>query len=60
MDHHRFCINIPKVFFTDMDDLKAMNEVYASYFPHKPARSSLEATRLPAGSSMEMDLVALE
>jgi 2-iminobutanoate/2-iminopropanoate deaminase len=43
-----------------MDDLKAMNEVYASYFPHKPARSSLEAKRLPADASMEMDIIALE
>jgi 2-iminobutanoate/2-iminopropanoate deaminase len=43
-----------------MDDLKAMINVYASYFPHQPARSSLEAKRLPADSSMEMDIIALE
>jgi len=37
-----------------------MNAVYEQYFPHKPARSSLEAKRLPLGVTMEMDLVALE
>ncbi|VUC27706.1 unnamed protein product [Clonostachys rosea] len=48
------------VFFQNMDDFKEMNEVYATYFPHKPARSSCEAVRLPAGASMEMDIIALE
>ncbi|CAI6090799.1 unnamed protein product [Clonostachys chloroleuca] len=48
------------VFFQNMDDFKEMNEVYATYFPHKPARSSCEAVRLPAGASIEMDIIALE
>lgn len=43
-----------------MNDFKEMNDVYATYFPHKPARSSCEAAKLPAGSSMEMDIIALE
>ncbi|CAH0050383.1 unnamed protein product [Clonostachys solani] len=50
----------PEVFFQNMDDFKEMNEVYATYFPHKPARSSCEAVRLPAGASIEMDIIALE
>jgi enamine deaminase RidA (YjgF/YER057c/UK114 family) len=40
-----------------------MNEFYHKYFLHKPAWSSLEAKRLPAGVAMEMelmDLMALE
>ncbi|KAH6957340.1 Endoribonuclease L-PSP-domain-containing protein [Fusarium avenaceum] len=48
------------VFFQSLDDFKEMNNVYAEYFPHKPARSSCEATRLPAGASIEMDIIALQ
>ena len=49
-----------KMFFANLDDFKDMNEVYAEYFPQRPARSSLEAKRLPAGVSMEMELIAME
>ncbi|KAG5757004.1 hypothetical protein H9Q69_010488 [Fusarium xylarioides] len=48
------------VYFQNMDDMKDMNEVYAEYFPHKPARSACESPRLPAGASMEMDIIALQ
>ncbi|KAI1026909.1 hypothetical protein LB503_012756 [Fusarium chuoi] len=48
------------VYFKNMDDMKDMNEVYAEYFPHKPARSACESPRLPAGASMEMDIIALQ
>ncbi|KAH7378098.1 Endoribonuclease L-PSP/chorismate mutase-like protein [Cadophora sp. MPI-SDFR-AT-0126] len=48
------------IFFTDLNDFVEFNTVYAEYFPHKPARSSLEAKRLPAGVTVEMELVALE
>lgn len=48
------------VFFKNMDDFGEMNQVYAQYFPHNPARSSCEAVRLPAGASMEMDIIALQ
>ncbi|EKG12372.1 YjgF-like protein [Macrophomina phaseolina MS6] len=47
------------VYFENLDDFKEMNDVYALYFPHKPARSAIEAKRLPAGTPMEMDLIAL-
>ncbi|KAH7310008.1 Endoribonuclease L-PSP/chorismate mutase-like protein [Rhexocercosporidium sp. MPI-PUGE-AT-0058] len=47
------------IFFADLDDFGEFNQVYAEYFPHKPARSSLEAKRLPAGVTLEMELVAL-
>lgn len=52
--------NYWKVFFTDFGDFGEFNKVYAEYFPHKPARSSLEASRLPAGVTVEMELVAIE
>ncbi|KAF5970123.1 BRT1 down-regulated by mating factor B [Fusarium coicis] len=48
------------VYFQNMDDMKDMNEIYAEYFPHRPARSSCESPRLPAGASMEMDIIALQ
>lgn len=48
------------MYFANLDDFKEMNEVYEQYFPHKPARSAIEAKRIPAGASMEMDVIALE
>ncbi|KAJ4270544.1 hypothetical protein NW762_002232 [Fusarium torreyae] len=48
------------VYFQNMDDFQEMNTVYAEYFPHKPARSACESPRLPAGASMEMDIIALQ
>ncbi|KAK0644875.1 Protein HMF1 [Lasiodiplodia hormozganensis] len=48
------------VYFANLDDFQEMNEVYAEYFPHKPARSAIEARRLPAGTSMEMDIIAIQ
>ena len=48
------------VFLADMDDFAAMNEVYARYFaPHKPARSTVEVSRLPRNVRVEIDLIAL-
>ena len=48
------------VFLADMNDFAAMNEVYARYFPaHPPARSTVEAARLPRDVRVEIDLVAL-
>jgi len=48
------------VFFANLDDFAEMNEVYKQYFPQQPARSAIEAKRLPGGVSMEMELIALE
>jgi 2-iminobutanoate/2-iminopropanoate deaminase len=48
------------VFLKDMNDFAAMNEVYARYFPSDPpARSTIEAARLPKDARVEMDLIAL-
>lgn len=43
-----------------MDDFKELNAVYAEYFPHKPARSVSEASKLPAGVSFMLDIIALQ
>ena len=46
------------VYLKDMNDFAAMNEVYARYFPQNPpARSTVEAARLPRDVRVEIDLV---
>ena len=47
------------VFLRDMDDFPLMNEVYAATFdgPAKPARSCVQAARLPRGVRVEIDAV---
>ncbi|WP_409272962.1 RidA family protein [Neobacillus sp. SCS-31] len=48
------------VFVKNMDDFLALNEVYAEYFPvHKPARSTVEVSRLPKDALVEIEVVAL-
>ena len=48
------------VFLKSMGDFAAMNEVYASYFKTAPpARSTVEAARLPKDALVEIDVIAL-
>jgi len=48
------------VFLKDMNDFAAMNEVYAEHFAgHKPARSAVEAARLPKDVLVEIETVAV-
>lgn len=48
------------VFLADMNDFAAMNEVYAGFFgENPPARSTVEAARLPRDARVEIDVVAL-
>jgi 2-iminobutanoate/2-iminopropanoate deaminase len=48
------------VFLKDMNDFAAMNEIYARYFPkNPPARSTVEAARLPRDVKVEIDLIVL-
>ena len=47
------------VYLKDMSDFAAMNEVYGRYFAsHPPARSTVEAARLPRDVRVEIDLIA--
>jgi len=47
------------VFLRDMDDFAAMNEVYGRYFgDHRPARSAVQAARLPKDAILEIEAVA--
>jgi 2-iminobutanoate/2-iminopropanoate deaminase len=48
------------VFLKRMDDFAAMNAVYATYFPDAPpARSTVEASRLPRNVLIEIECIAL-
>jgi 2-iminobutanoate/2-iminopropanoate deaminase len=47
------------VFLKDMGDFPRMNEVYGRYFAEKPpARSTVQAARLPRDVSVEIDAIA--
>ena len=47
------------VYLQDLNDFATMNEVYARYFAkNSPARSTIEAARLPKGARVEMDAIA--
>ena len=45
-------------FITDMANFSAFNEVYAKYFPGKPARSCCAVRELPKGVLCEIEAVA--
>ena len=48
------------VFLTDLSEFAEMNAVYAARFgDHRPARSTVQVAKLPAGARLEVDLVAL-
>lgn len=47
------------VYLKDMNDFAAMNEVYARYFIlAPPARSTVQAARLPKDALVEIDVIA--
>jgi 2-iminobutanoate/2-iminopropanoate deaminase len=47
------------VFLKDMNDFAAMNEVYARYFSSAPpARSTVQAARLPKDALVEIEVIA--
>lgn len=49
------------VFLKDMNDFAAMNEVYGKFFPNNPpARTTIQAARLPKDCHVEIDAIALE
>ncbi len=49
------------VFLKNMSDFPVMNEVYGKFFRKSPpARTTVEAARLPKDSLVEIDVIALE
>ena len=47
-------------FLADMKDFAAFNEIYAKYFPNKPARSCVAVKDLPAGALCEIEVIAVK
>ena len=48
------------VYLSDMGEFSAMNDVYSTYFTsHKPARSTVQAARLPRDVKVEIDAIAV-
>ena len=48
------------VYLADMADFAEMNEVYGSFFSEEaPARSTVQAARLPRDARVEIDVIAL-
>jgi 2-iminobutanoate/2-iminopropanoate deaminase len=48
------------VYLTDLGSFEAMNRVYASFFPgDKPARVTVEVSRLPRNSLVEIDAIGI-
>jgi 2-iminobutanoate/2-iminopropanoate deaminase len=48
------------VFLADLNDFQAMNAVYAEFFgAQPPARSTIQAGRLPAGALVEIEAIAI-
>ncbi|HEV3467852.1 MAG TPA: RidA family protein [Pyrinomonadaceae bacterium] len=48
------------VYLADMNDFAAMNEVYARFFAREPpARTTVQAARLPLGALVEIEMIAL-
>ena len=47
------------IFLKDMEHFSQMNEVYATYFSSSPpARSTVEVSRLPKDTSLEIEAIA--
>jgi 2-iminobutanoate/2-iminopropanoate deaminase len=47
------------VFLADLQDFAAMNEAYRTYFAEPyPARSTVQAARLPRDARVEIDAIA--
>lgn len=47
------------VFLADMSEWGAMNEVYTTFFPNKPARSALGASGLALNARTEIECIAV-
>ena len=46
------------VYLSNIDNFIEMNKVYEKYFSKRPARSTVEVSKLPKGARVEIDLIA--
>lgn len=61
LEHHNLSLNhVVKctVILKDINDFKAFNSVYTTYFTKKPARTTFAAAGLAGGASIEIDVIA--
>lgn len=48
------------IYLADMDDFPAVNDTYAAFFAEPyPARSTIQAARLPRDARIEIDAIAI-
>ena len=48
------------IFLSDMENFPIVNEIYAQHFEgHKPARSTVQAARLPLDALIEIECIAV-
>ncbi|WP_282081100.1 RidA family protein [Aquimarina algiphila] len=48
------------VILADIEDFSAFNEVYKTYFPQKPARTTFAAKGLAVGAKIEIECIAVK
>jgi len=46
------------IYITDFSRLREMNEVYPEYFPHRPAKTTVQIMRLDKGAQIEIEVIA--
>ncbi len=46
------------LYITDLNDFQTINNIYAKYFTHKPARSLVVQAGMPAGAKVALDVIA--
>ena len=46
------------IYVTDFSRLLEMNEIYRTYFTHRPAKTTVEIARLDKGAQIEVEVVA--
>ena len=46
------------VILSDINDFKAFNEIYTTYFPQKPARTTFASKGLAVGAKIEIECIA--
>ena len=47
------------IYLNNMKDFTKVNEIYAEYFSHKPARSTIEVSKLPLWALVEIEVIAI-
>ncbi|WP_299339433.1 RidA family protein [uncultured Psychroserpens sp.] len=63
LEHHELSLDrVVKctVILKDINDFTAFNEVYKTYFPNKPARTTFAASGLAVGASIEIEVIAVK